>query len=337
MAWQGIEGHDEIVRRFVAAADRGRVAGSYLFVGPAGVGKSTFARRLAQALACRDRRPGLVPCGSCASCVQAEAGSHPDIDVVAKPEDRATIPLDALIGDAEHRMRQGLCWRMLLRPALAARKVAILLDADALSVEGANCLLKLLEEPPEGAVFILVGTALERQLPTIRSRCQIVRFSALDAATVRHVLAAERQASADAADAAALDEAAAASGGSLARARLLLDPDLAAFRGRLSALLAGRPLRGVELARETLAIVEAAGKEAPPRRARLRMVLEAALDAFRAALRAGPAAICDADEAVARMQVTLDALAAIDRNANLAVLVDAWTALLEEPRLRSAT
>jgi DNA polymerase-3 subunit delta' len=204
-------------------------------------------------------------------------------------------------------------------------------------VEGANCLLKLLEEPPEGAVFILVGTALERQLPTIRSRCQIVRFSALDAATVRHVLAAERQASADAADAAALDEAAAASGGSLARARLLLDPDLAAFRGRLSALLAGRPLRGVELARETLAIVEAAGKEAPPRRARLRMVLEAALDAFRAALRAGPAAICDADEAVARMQVTLDALAAIDRNANLAVLVDAWTALLEEPRLRSAT
>jgi hypothetical protein len=67
------------------------------------------------------------------------------------------------------------------------------------------------------------------------------------------------------------------------------------------------------------------------------MVLEAALDAFRAALRAGPAAICDADEAVARMQVTLDALAAIDRNANLAVLVDAWTALLEEPRLRSAT
>jgi DNA polymerase-3 subunit delta' len=337
MAWQGIEGHDAVVRGFVAAAARGRVSGAYLFVGPPGVGKSSFARRLAQALACPACGPGLVPCGRCASCAQAEAGSHPDIDVVAKPEDRATIPLDALIGDAEHRMRQGLCWRMLLRPALAARKVAILLDADALSVEGANCLLKLLEEPPEGAVFILVGTALERQLPTIRSRCQIVRFSALDAATVRHVLAAERQASADAADAAALDEAAAASGGSLARARLLLDPDLAAFRGRLSALLAGRPLRGVELARETLAIVEAAGKEAPPRRARLRMVLEAALDAFRAALRAGPAAICDADEAVARMQVTLDALAAIDRNANLAVLVDAWTALLEEPRLRSTT
>ena len=337
MAWQGIEGHDTVVRGFVAAAARGRVSGAYLFVGPPGVGKSSFARRLAQALACPDCGPGLVPCGRCASCAQAEAGSHPDIDVVAKPEDRATIPLEALIGDAEHRMRQGLCWRMLLRPTLAVRKVAIVLDADALSVEGANCLLKLLEEPPEGAVFILVGTALERQLPTIRSRCQIVRFSALDAATVRHVLAAERQAGADAADAAALDEAAAASGGSLARARLLLDPDLAAFRGRLAALLAGRPLRGVELARETLAVVEAAGKEAPPRRARLRMVLEAALDAFRAALRQSPAAPCDADEAVARMQVTLDALAAIDRNANLSVLVDAWTALLEEPRLRSAT
>jgi DNA polymerase-3 subunit delta' len=338
MAWQGIEGHDAVVRAFVAAAARGRVAGAYLFVGPPGVGKSSFARRLAQALACPACGPELVPCGRCASCAQAEAGSHPDIEIVAKPEDRATIPLDALIGDAAHRMREGLCWRMLLRPALAARKVAIILDADALSVEGANCLLKLLEEPPEGAVFILVGTALERQLPTIRSRCQIVRFSALDAATVRRVLAAEPLPTADPADEAALAAAAAASGGSLARARLLLDADLAAFRGRLVGLLAGRPLRGVELARETLAVVEAAGKEAPQRRARLRMVLETALDCFRDSLRRA-AASGDAsatEEVVVRMQVTLDTLAAIDRNANLSVLVDAWTALLEEPRLRAA-
>jgi DNA polymerase-3 subunit delta' len=338
MAWQGIEGHDAVVRAFAAAAARGRVSGAYLFVGPPGVGKASFARRLAQALACPACGPGLVPCGRCASCAQAEAGSHPDIDVVAKPEDRATIPLESLIGDAAHRMREGLCWRMLLRPTLAARKVGIILDADALSVEGANCLLKLLEEPPEAAVFILVGSAVERQLPTIRSRCQTVRFAALDAATVRRVLAAERQAGADT-DEAALDAAAAASGGSLTRARLLLDAELAAFRGRLVELLASRPLRGVELARETLAVVEAAGKEAPPRRARLRMVLETALDDFRGALRraATDSAPPDAEEAVARMQVTLDALAAIDRNANLSVLVDAWTAVLEEPRLRSAT
>jgi len=151
MAWQGIEGHDAVAARFAGAFDRGRIAGSYLFVGPPGVGKGSFALALARALVCREPRPGLVACGECSSCVQALAGSHPDIDVVRKPEDRATIPLELLIGDAEHRMREGLCWRLLLRPAAGRRKVAVILDADHFSEEAANCLLKTLEEPPAAA------------------------------------------------------------------------------------------------------------------------------------------------------------------------------------------
>ena len=196
---------------------------------------------------------------------------------------------------------------------------------------------------------MLVGTALERHLPTIRSRCQIVRFRPLPADVVQRVLQAE---SAGGGDADAIRVAAAAAGGSLSRARLLLDPAVAAFRGRLVELLAQRPLRGVELARDTIALVEAAGKEAPPRRNRLRVVLEAALDFQRAALRhaacgelpvdrAAATALAaqpiDAEEAVTALRLTLDALAGIDRNANLTVLVDAWTALLEEPRLEAAS
>ncbi|NBW85267.1 MAG: AAA family ATPase [Planctomycetia bacterium] len=173
MAWQGIEGHDDVAARFVAAHDRGRIAGSYLFVGPPGVGKAAFALALAKALVCQSPRAGLAACDACASCVQAQAGSHPDIDVVRKPEDRSTIPLEAFIGDTEHRMREGLCWRMLLRPALGGRRVAIILDADHLADEAANSLLKTLEEPPGQSVIILVGTALERQLPTIRSRARV--------------------------------------------------------------------------------------------------------------------------------------------------------------------
>jgi DNA polymerase III subunit delta' len=354
MAWQAttgrgeIIGQDAVVEQFVRAAAHGRIAGSYLFIGPAGVGKSTVALALAKSLLCERPHPGLVACGACASCVQADGGSHPDIDVVAKPPDRATIPLEMLIGDPEHRMREGLCWRLLLSPALGGRKVAIILDADHLADEAANCLLKTLEEPPDRAVIILVGTTLERQLPTIRSRCQIVRFQPLETEAVFRILSAETAATGGQADTALLHTCAAAAGGSLARARLLLDPEMTAFRGRLITLLSQRPLHGVDLARETTALVEAAGKEAPPRRARLRVVLEAAIDFYRAALRwaatgeqpTDPVIArhveawgADADETARAIDGTLDALASIDRNANLTILVDAWTAVLEQPAL----
>ena len=355
MAWQGIEGHDAIAERFATAAAQGRVARSYLFIGPSGVGKSTFARRLAKALLCQQPRPGLVACDACASCVQAEAGSHPDIDVVQKPEDRASIPLEAFVGDAEHRMRQGLCWRVKLRPAVGTRKAAIILDADTLLDEAANCLLKTLEEPPDGAVIILVGEALERQLPTIRSRCQIIRFRPLESEMVQRVLEQEALTSGEVIDTGVLASVAHAAAGSLTRARLLLDPAAVEFRAKLIGLLARRPLRGVELARETIAFVEAAGKEAPPRRARLKMVLATAIDFFRAALRQATSGQQSLDPAIARavadwaagvgeaaeaatvmLEHSLDALDAVDRNANLTILVDAWTAILEAPRLAAA-
>ncbi|NDC63965.1 MAG: AAA family ATPase [Planctomycetia bacterium] len=352
MAWQGIEGHDAVAARFAEGFARGRIAGSFLFIGPPGVGKTTFARGLARSLLCPASRPGLVACGSCASCVQAMAGSHPDIDVVEKPEDRATIPLEAFIGDAEHRMREGLCWRLLLRPALGTRKVAIILDADHLSEEAANCLLKTLEEPPDGAVIILVGTSLERQLPTIRSRCQIVRFRPLAEESVLAILRNETTSGGSPADPELLRSCARNCGGSLQRGRLLLDSQLARFRDRLVSMLSERPLHGVELARETTALVEAAGKDAAPRRARLRIVLGAAIEFYRAGLRHAATGEAPADGAIARqvaawaaatpsagreaataLRTSLDALDAIDRNANIAMLIDAWTAVLEEPRL----
>lgn len=346
MAWQGIEGHDAIARRFATVAERGRVGGSYLFVGQPGVGKSTFARALAKALACPAASAELMPCGRCGSCMQADAGTNPDIDVVAKPEDRSFIPLDAFIGPPDNRLREGLCWRIKLRPAVGVRKTAIILDADLLLEEAANSLLKTLEEPPESSVIILVGTAVERQLPTIRSRCQVVRFAPLAAEVVRTILAFES--AGESIDATRLDAAANACGGSLTRARLMLDPAVAAFRATLVQALGRRPIPGVELARETIALVDAAGKEAPARRARLRIVLDTAVEFFRAALRqtttgerpadpvlaraiAGQSA--DVDRLTAALHETLAAHEAVDRNANPAVVIDAWTAMLEEPRL----
>ena len=351
MAWQGIEGHDAVAERFVAAFARDRIAGSYLFIGPAGIGKSTFAKKLAKALLCQSLKEGLIPCDACASCVQAEAGSHPDIDIVEKPAERSTIPLELLIGNPDHRMREGLCWRLLLRPALAGRKAAIILDADHLAEEAANCRLKTLEEPPDRAVIILVGTSLERQLPTIRSRCQIVRFQPLTADNgeiVCRILSRESEQAGNQFSAATLRACAQACDGSLYRARQLLDPAITDFRVHLIALLSHRPLHGVELSRNTIALVEAAGKEAPPRRARLRIVLESAVEFFRAALRHDLTGEIPSDpslqrgiiawmnvardpieEATVALQHTLNAIEAIDRNANMTMLIDAWTAALD--------
>ena len=347
MSWQGIDGHDAIATRLAAAAACGRIGGGYLFIGPPGVGKGVFARTFAKALQCAAAGETLTPCERCASCLQADAGSHPDIDLVAKPDDKATLPLELLVGDDEHRMRDGLCWRLLLKPSLGSRRVAILLDADHLSVEAANCLLKTLEEPPPGAVLILVGTMLERQLPTIRSRCQIVRFAPLPAPVVAAVLRRLRddgripRITDD-----ALADIATRAAGSIDRAVQLADPTLADTRLRMVDLLGRRPLPGVELAREVLAAAEAAGKDAAPRRQRLKLLLESAVDFHRAALRQcvteesppDPAlarAVSDwagtPEEAALALRHTLDTIEAVDHNAHLPTLVEAWTTALERP------
>ena len=180
MAWQGILGHDKIVEFFRRAAQRGRLSGSYLFIGPDGIGKRRFAVALAKSLLCLNNpESDLNPCGTCASCKEIDNNSHPDLEIVQKPADKSLIPLELLIGDVEHRNSEGLCHFLSVKPQFAKRKIAILDDADFLNAEGANAMLKTLEEPPPNALFILLGTSAAKQLPTIRSRCRIVRFDPL--------------------------------------------------------------------------------------------------------------------------------------------------------------
>jgi len=189
MAWHGIYGHDDVVERFRLALGRGRLASSFLFVGLEGIGKRSFALKLAQALLCRTRpEQAMDPCGECPACVQVAAATHPDLELVAKPKDKSFLPLELLIGDKEHRMRRGLCHGIALKPFMGGRKIAIIDDADYLNEEGANSLLKTLEEPPPRSVLILIGTSPAKQLPTIRSRCQLIRFRPLDAQIVTRLL-----------------------------------------------------------------------------------------------------------------------------------------------------
>ena len=219
-----------MVAHFRLALQRGRLASSFLFVGPGGIGKRSFALKLAQALLCQGSpEAALDPCGECPACVQVVARTHPDLDVISKPKDKSFIPLELFIGDKEHRRREGLCHSIGLKPFMGGRKIAIIDDADYLNPEGANCLLKTLEEPPPRSVLILIGTSPARQLPTIRSRCQLVRFRPLSTALVAELLVAQ-QAVETTEEARRLAEY---SEGSLQRALELADPELWAFRDRL--------------------------------------------------------------------------------------------------------
>ena len=234
MAWHGIEGHDNVVEKLRRAVARNRLASSFLFCGPAGVGKRTFALRFAQALLCQGRPAAeLDPCNTCSSCAMALAGTHPDIEVVAKPEDKASLPLALFLGEDEHRGREGLCHWISLKPFMGGRRIAIIDDADFLSPvghdEAANCLLKTLEEPPPQSLLVLIGTSPARQLPTIRSRCQLVRFRPLPEETVARLLVSKALVT-DKAEAARL---ARFSEGSLQGAYELADADLWSCRRTL--------------------------------------------------------------------------------------------------------
>ncbi|MBN1910594.1 MAG: DNA polymerase III subunit [Pirellulales bacterium] len=340
MTWQGIHGHDEVIGRFREAVGRGRLASSFLFVGPPGVGKHTTAVALAQALLCTTHPESeLAACGRCEACEQVAARSHPDLVLVSKPEDKSFLPLELLIGDKEHRMREGLCHDIGLKPFAGGRKIAVIDDADFLNAEGANCLLKTLEEPPPRSVMILVGTSPAKQLPTIRSRCQIVRFQPLPDEVVAELLLSQGHVS----DPREAQRLARFAQGSLRQAIEWLDPALWEFRDDFLRQLAQPVLESVRLARSVGAFIDEAGREAPKRRRRFHQVVAVAVDFYRRVMVASVGRADEGDDKLAEsvrraqagwathaeapaacLQRCLAAAGQIDRNANQATLIECW-------------
>jgi len=340
MTWHGIYGHDDVVEQFRRALGRRRLASSFLFVGPEGIGKRSFALKLAQTLLCqRCPEEEMDPCGECPACLQVVAGTHPDLEVVAKPKEKSFLPLELFIGDPDHRMQRGLCRNIALKPFMGGRRVAIVDDADFLNAEGANCLLKTLEEPPPRSMLILIGTSPARQLATIRSRCQLVRFRPLATEVVAELLIREGMVD----DGAEARRLAGYSGGSLQRAADLADPELWTFRTRLYEFLAQPTLDSRRLSQAVVGFVDEAGREAPARRRRMRQIVRFATEFYRHLIHglAGGAPPEDAgvrgaveraladwpgDELAACdcLDRCLKASEQIDRNANAATLLECW-------------
>lgn len=320
--------------RFQRALSTGRLPSTYLFVGPPGVGKRAFAERLAAALLCRQNGGASVePCEACPDCKQVVAGSHPDYETLSKPVDKNFIPIELLIGDREHRGRQGLCHRLSMKPAQARRKVAIIDDADYLNIEGANSLLKTLEEPSPNSVLILIATSLAKQLPTIRSRCQIVRFPPLTQDEVQQALVNQGSCS-DFAEAGALAER---SGGSVSRAVALMDESLKELEQVMLPMLARGAFDSVDLAAKVVKHVNASGDDASKRRAALRSVANSVAEFYRRemysscgagdALRSAANVSADnltTELAAECLQVCLEVEQHLESNANLTTLIECW-------------
>jgi DNA polymerase III subunit delta' len=211
MPFSAIAGHRPVIDLLSRALARQTLPPSLVFAGPAGVGKRLTAVALAQAMNCQRavstatdaRTAALDACGTCASCTRIARGVHADVFLV-EPGDSGTIKVD--------QVREAID-RTAYRPFEGKRRVVIIEEADALVPEAQNALLKTLEEPPPASVFVLVTTRPDMLLPTVRSRCQRLRFGPLAPADVAAVLVRDHGfAEADA------RAAAAAADGSIGRA-----------------------------------------------------------------------------------------------------------------------
>lgn len=169
-------GHDAAWRQFSSALAGGKLHHGWILAGPRGLGKAGFALRAAAAL--------VDPEGRHSSMI--ERGSHPDILSIRRlpkevpKEDEEIDPSAELKRSISIDQIRSLQASLTTRPGLADKRAVIIDAADDLERSGANALLKSLEEPPAGTYFLLISHASDRLLPTIRSRCQMLRFEPLN-------------------------------------------------------------------------------------------------------------------------------------------------------------
>ena len=193
MALKDIIGQPAAVAGLLTAMGRDAVPQALLFVGPDGVGKTTAAVEFARALLCRERQADGDGCGRCVNCTRIAAGEHPDFTRIA-PDGEFTR-IWQLWTRSGHP--PGALETLPFAPVAGRARFYLIEKAETMNDESANSLLKALEEPPPYVQFVLCAPSPNGVLPTILSRCQVVRFRQVGTASIADALVRERNLSAD--------------------------------------------------------------------------------------------------------------------------------------------
>nr|WP_178630247.1 DNA polymerase III subunit delta' [uncultured Mediterraneibacter sp.] len=166
-SFKDVVGHKNIIKYIESAVQADAVSHAYILNGERGSGKKLLANLFAMSLQCQDRAENGEACGKCQSCKQAKSGNQPDIIRVIH-EKPNTISVD----DIRTQVNNDI----VIKPYSSKYKIYIIPEADLMSVQAQNALLKTIEEPPEYAVIMLLTENAETLLPTIRSRCVMMKL-----------------------------------------------------------------------------------------------------------------------------------------------------------------
>ena len=177
VSFNNIIGHEEIIRHLKNAMTTGKISHSYIFTGRPGSGKKLLATTYAMTLQCE--AGGTEPCQKCDSCKKAMGKNHPDI-IMVNHEKPGTITID--------EVRDQVIHDVAIKPYCSQHKIYIIPDAEMMTVQAQNAILKTIEEPPEYAVIMLLTSNIDSLLPTIRSRCVRLDLKVVDDSLVKEYL-----------------------------------------------------------------------------------------------------------------------------------------------------
>lgn len=180
MDFNDIVGHERAIDTLKRSIRKGTISHSYLFEGEEGLGKKMVAYAFAKTLLCKEGKE--EPCNRCSSCMKFDGGNHPDL-ILLEPE-------KGLIKKGEI---ESLIKSVITAPFESKRKIFIINDSHTMNPEGKNALLKTLEEPPSYINIILISSSINYLLPTILSRCQIIKFYPVENFKIVNLLMKEFQ------------------------------------------------------------------------------------------------------------------------------------------------